>query len=70
MACKGLCDRHKAKRPDSIGRYADGQRRCQTCSLFLNWSGVYCPCCGYKLRSSPRDKVLKKRFKDLVKAHR
>jgi predicted amidophosphoribosyltransferase len=49
MVCKGICTRHKAP-----GRYTRGQKRCGHCNLFIKWDGVWCPCCGYKLRSRPR----------------
>jgi hypothetical protein len=37
------------------GRYIIGQKRCQICSIFINYDdGVYCPCCNSKLRTRPR----------------
>jgi hypothetical protein len=55
MACKGICIRHKADKPhDYVGRYATGQKRCQVCDLYIKWDGFFCPCCGYRLRVSPR----------------
>ena len=50
MPCKGVCIRHKAS-----SRYATGQKRCQVCELFVKWNGLSCPCCGYKLRTKPRN---------------
>ena len=50
MPCKGVCIRHKAS-----SRYATGQKRCQVCELFIKWNGLSCPCCGYKLRTKPRN---------------
>jgi hypothetical protein len=55
MTCKGICIRHKAQKPFGIGRYAAGQRRCQICTIFIKWDGIWCPCCGYRLRSKPRN---------------
>jgi len=49
MTCKGICIRHKAQKPVGSGRYALGQRRCQICEIFINWVGLWCPCCGYRL---------------------
>ena len=49
MACKGICIRHKASRG-----YANGQKRCQECNLFIKWDAAFCPCCGYRLRNGPR----------------
>ena len=50
MTCKGICIDHKA-----LGRYAIGSKRCQICDLFMQWDGVFCPCCGSRLRVGPRN---------------
>ncbi len=59
MVCKGICVRHKAMKPVGIGRYSTGQKRCQICEIFLTWDGVWCPCCGYRLRTRPRNSKFK-----------
>jgi hypothetical protein len=59
MVCKGICVRHKAMKPVRIGRYSTGQKRCQICETFLKWDGLWCPCCGYRLRTKPRNLKLK-----------
>lgn len=53
--CKGICTRYKAQKPVGLGRYASQQRRCQRCEIFINWVGSWCPCCGYRLRTKPRN---------------
>ena len=63
MTCKGTCTRYKAKKPVGVGRYADGQRRCQECELFINWAGLWCPCCGIRLRTKPRNLKYKDKYK-------
>ena len=50
MSCKGICKRHKS----ASNNYANGQKRCQICELFIKWNGLSCPCCGYRLRIGPR----------------
>ena len=55
MTCKGICIRHKAQKPVGSGRYASGQKRCQICEIFIKWDGLWCPCCGYRLRTRPRN---------------
>jgi hypothetical protein len=55
MTCKGICIRHKAQKPVGFGRYANGQKRCQICEIFIKWDGLWCPCCGYRLRTKPRN---------------
>jgi hypothetical protein len=56
MTCKGICIRHKAlrSRHHNGNRYSTGQKRCQVCEIFLKWDGLWCPCCGYRLRTKPR----------------
>ena len=54
MTCKGICIRHKAQKPVGSGRYATGQKRCQICEIFIKWDGIFCPCCGCRLRIGPR----------------
>ena len=63
MVCKGVCIRHKASGPISYGRYAAGQKRCQICEIFIKWDGLWCPCCGYRLRTKPRNKKYKARLR-------
>lgn len=56
MACKGICNRFKAKRGDNMfGRYADGQKRCQICEIWFKTVAIYCQCCGVRLRGKPRN---------------
>ena len=50
MTCKGICIRHRTS-----NHYASGQKRCQVCEIFIKWDGLFCPCCGYKLRTRPRN---------------
>jgi len=68
MTCKGVCIRYKAQKPTgvgpyAIGRYAIGQKRCQVCEIFIEWEGVWCPCCGYRLRTKPRNLKYKERLR-------
>lgn len=55
MTCKGACIRYKAQKPSCTGRYAIGQKRCQICEIFIAYEGLWCPCCGYRLRTKPRN---------------
>jgi hypothetical protein len=72
MTCKGICIRHRAQKPVGEGRYASGQRRCQICEIFIKWDGLWCPCCGYRLRTKPRNLKYKAklRAKTLDKDHK
>jgi hypothetical protein len=58
MTCKGICIHHKA-----LGRYATGNKRCKICEIFIEWDGVSCPCCGYRLRTRPRNMKFKAKLR-------
>ena len=66
MTCKGICARYKAQKPVGVGRYASGQRRCQICEIFIKWEGLWCPCCGYRLRTKPRNLKYKAKLRARV----
>jgi hypothetical protein len=69
MVCKGICECLKAGKPSdpTTGRYLSGQKRCQTCMLFLRWDALNCPCCGSRLRTRPRNS-LNRRTLRLIKS--
>jgi hypothetical protein len=57
--------RHKAIKPaEGGGRYSSGQRRCQICEIFIKWDGLWCPCCGYRLRTKPRNLKYKAKLRE------
>lgn len=58
MSCKQICLKYKSK-----GRYINGSRRCQTCDIFIKYIGVWCPCCGYRLRNNARNPTSKEKRK-------
>ena len=60
--------RYKAQKPVGTGRYASGQRRCQICEIFIKWEGLWCPCCGYRLRTKPRNLKYKAKLRARVEA--
>ena len=67
MTCKGICLSLKAQKPVGVGRYAAGQKRCQACEIFIKWDGLWCPCCGYRLRTKPRNMKFKVRLRSTDK---
>ena len=67
MVCKGICQRHKALKPNRGGRYIVGQKRCQVCQIYINWNGLFCPCCGYRLRTKPRNRKFKLTLSNNIK---
>ena len=67
ISCNGICQRYKARKPLRIGRYASGQKRCNSCDVFMNWDGLWCPCCNYRLRQSPRSGKYKEKYLQIKK---
>jgi hypothetical protein len=66
VGCKEICFFHKAK-SNGKKRYSNNQKRCQTCEIFIKWEGLWCPCCGYMLRTHPRNSKSRKKS-DLLKS--
>ena len=55
--CKGLCLRYKVKNSMfANNRYILGQKRCQSCTIYIKYEGRFCPCCGTRLRTRSRIK--------------
>lgn len=63
MVCKGTCVKYKTKK--IIGRYLSGKRWCSTCAVFMQCNNIRCFCCGYSLRTHPRNKKYKEKFREL-----
>jgi len=62
LTCKGICYRYKAPKLLHGGsRYEKGQKRCNSCDIYMEWDGFFCPCCGYKLRTAPRHQKWKEK---------
>ena len=57
MHCREICLKYsvKSKLLKKIGRYEEGQKRCSSCAIYINWDGEHCPCCGHFLRTKPRN---------------
>ena len=69
MQCNGSCKKYKALgNTHEGGRYEQGQKRCHRCEIYINWEGLWCPCCGYLLRTKPRGTKLKRRLLLMKKA--
>jgi len=39
--------------------YTKGAKRCHDCSIFIDYDGFYCPCCGITLRTRSRSYAVK-----------
>ena len=55
MTCKEICLQYKAVKVSHSKRYENGQVRCQVCDIFMTYSGLFCPCCGTRVRTKPRN---------------
>ena len=54
-SCRGVCTRYKAKiYSPSQNRYSPGVKYCSYCSIFLRFDGIFCLCCGRKVRHKRR----------------
>ena len=63
MVCQGICHRYKiTKGGQTESWYKKGAKRC-TSSIFIKWAGLWCPRCGYMLRSKPKGNQYKKNQK-------
>ena len=55
--CKNICLKYKVNRKQKGCRYNHNHKYCVECQIFMLWGGVFCPCCGTKLRAKPRAKL-------------
>ena len=65
MTCNDICHRYKTSKPVRGSSYSEGKKRCSHCDIFMEWDGVFCPCCRFQLRSSPRIRKYKERIATL-----
>jgi tRNA(Ile2) C34 agmatinyltransferase TiaS len=66
MTYKGICHRHRAQE-GSGGIYANSQKRCHVCQIYMKCDGLRCPFCKSKLRTKSRNSAFKKRLADAKK---
>lgn len=59
MICNEICKKYKAKKPMNKSQYADGQKLCKYCDIFMKCDGLFCPCCNGRLRCNPKSKKAK-----------
>ncbi len=57
MPCNDICQKYRFVRDGHKKIYTSGAKRCNgRCQIFISFDGIFCPCCGVKLRQSPRNK--------------
>lgn len=61
--CKGVCTNFEYETKKTVrGKLREDYRRCSICCVFLKYEGIYCPCCGVRLKHSPRNNCSRKRY--------
>ena len=61
--CKGVCTNSEYETKKTVrGKLREDYRRCSICCVFLKYEGIYCPCCGVRLKVSPRNNCARKRY--------
>lgn len=65
IVCNGICQRYRSNGgATGVGKYGNGFKRCNNpCGVFILYDGMWCPCCGRRLRSKPRNRVIKENYK-------
>jgi len=62
LICKGKCIiKYEIKKTVANAR-ENGYKRCSKCLVFMKYEGTYCPCCGVRLKNSPRNNKSRKVF--------
>jgi hypothetical protein len=56
MACRNLCERLDSKIIVGKSIYEEGKKYCRRCEVYFLHDGLFCPCCGMRLRVSPVNK--------------
>lgn len=64
MDCNQICSKYKisALNLKKFGIYEQGYKRCSSCSVYIDYKGTKCPCCGNNLRTKPRNSIGRKKI--------
>lgn len=52
MVCRNICQQYVIREPRSSKKCKPNQKKCIICSNFIEWDGLHCPCCNYRLKSA------------------
>ena len=67
--CKNLCSNGEYEHKKLVrGDLKREYKRCSKCCIFLKYEGVFCPCCGVRLKYSPRNNCARKRYYERKKS--
>jgi hypothetical protein len=67
QGCIGISSRHKVIRLSTGNGYLIGQKGCQVCQVFIYWQGLFCSCCGCRLRNKTRNGKFKLTLSNNIK---
>ena len=63
--CNGICARDYETKKLVRGVHKTDYKRCSKCCLFLKYAGIHCPCCGVRLKVSPRNSTARKMNREM-----
>jgi rRNA maturation endonuclease Nob1 len=63
MVCRNICERIYSKIHVGESNYCIGKKYCRRCEIYLYHDGIFCPCCGMQLRTTPTNKKDKERLR-------
>jgi hypothetical protein len=65
MVCRNMCERIYSKIEVGQSHYLVGKKYCRRCEIYMYHNdGVFCPCCGMQLRTTPIDKKGKENLRN------
>jgi len=68
MTCNRVCLEYSVSYGGRKGTYNDPLvKRCAECEVYLKYEGRFCPCCGAKLRSRPKNGLNSPDYKQKIK---
>lgn len=47
-----------------MGEDRPNYKRCKNCAVFIRTEAVYCPCCNFRLKTSPRNPKYRKLYRE------
>jgi hypothetical protein len=63
MVCHNICEKRYSKIEVGQPHYLVGKKYCRRCEIYMYHNGMFCPCCGMQLRTTPIDKEDKEKIR-------
>jgi uncharacterized Zn finger protein (UPF0148 family) len=64
MVCRNICEKIYSRIEVGQSHYLAGKKYCRRCEIYLYHNGIFCPCCGMQLRTTPIDKKGKEKIRN------